>query len=129
MSDNPRAIALAYLDAFGRKDFPAFEALLVPDVTFKGPAATLSGARAVAYAYRRLGSMLLHNDLKKAFVDGNDVCLIYDFVTDTAAGAVPTMEWLTIEDGKVISIRLLTDHVRWPAALAELGRRAAQKTT
>jgi len=126
--NDPRAIALAYLDAVGRKDYQAFEGLLAPDVTFKGPAATLSGAPDVAAAYRRLGAMLLHNDLQKAFVDGKDVCLIYDFVTDTSVGAVPTMEWLTIEDGRVSAIRILTDHIRWPTALQELGRRA-QKTS
>jgi ketosteroid isomerase-like protein len=127
MSDenkHPGSVAVAYLEAVSRKDFKAFEGLLAPDVTFRGPAATLSGAPDVSAAYQRLVAMLLRNDLKKMFVDGNDVCLIYDFVTDTSVGAVPTMEWLTIEDGKVRAIRLLTDHVRWPAALEELGRRA-----
>ena len=126
-SKNPRAIALAYLDAAGRKDFQAFETLLAPDVTFRGPAATLSGARNVAAAYARFAPILVQNELKKVFVDANDVCLIYDFVTDTPAGAVPTVEWLAIEDGLVRSIWLVTDHVRWPAALEELGRRAARK--
>jgi hypothetical protein len=71
--------------------------------------------------------MLLRNDIKKAFVDGSEVCVIYDFVTDTAAGAVPTMEWMRVTNGKIQSIRLLTDHVRWPAALQELGQRAQKK--
>jgi ketosteroid isomerase-like protein len=129
MSDtnNPRKVAVAYLEAIGRKDFDAFERLLAPDVTFKGPAATLSGAPNVSAAYQRLAAILVRNDLEKAFVDGNEVCIIYNYVTDTPAGAVPTMEWLKIEDGKIRSIWLLTDHVRWPIALEELGRRAASK--
>jgi hypothetical protein len=125
MSDptDPATVARAYLDAVSRKDFEAFQRLLAPEVTFTGPAAALSGPPAVAAAYRRFSAMLVRNDLKKTFVDGNEVCLIYDFVTDTPAGAVPTVEWLAIEGGKVRSIWLLTDHLRWPAALQELARR------
>ena len=126
---DPRTVAVAYLEAVGRKDFQALEGLLAPDVTFKGPSTTLTGAKEVAAAYQRFAPILLRNDLKKIFVDANEVGLIYDFVTDTPAGAVPTMEWLNIDNGRVRSIWLLTDHVRWPAALEELGRRAARKAT
>ncbi len=30
-------------------------------------------------------------------VDGNDVCIVYDFVTDTAVGRVPSVEWITVD--------------------------------
>jgi hypothetical protein len=126
---DPKSTALAYLDAVGRKDFEAFDRLLAPDVTFQGPNADLAGKAAVSAAYRKLGGMLVRNELRKAFVDGSDVCVIYDFVTDTAAGAVRTSEWLVIEGGLVRSIRLLTDHVRWPKALAEyMSRKQPQAT-
>ena len=121
---DPERVALSYLEAMGQKDFDAFGALLAPDVVFRGPATTLEGARDVLAAYRRLSAMLLRNEPKKVFVDGDEACVIYDFVTDTTVGAVPTVEWLKLENGKVRSIFLLTDHVRWPAALAELSRRS-----
>jgi hypothetical protein len=35
-------------------------------------------------------------------------------------------QWLEIEEGKIRSIFLLTDHVRWPPVLAELTRRSAR---
>lgn len=127
MSDtnDPKTVALAYLDAVGRKDFAAVGALLAPDVTFKGPVASLRGYREVAAAYQRVAAILVRNEPKKVFVDGEDVCLLYDFVTDTAAGAVPTMEWVSVKKGKIASIELLTDHVRWPVALEEARRRSA----
>ena len=126
MSENndPKLVALAYLDAMTRKDFDAFRDLLAPDVVFTGPATTLEGAPAVAAAYRRLSAMLVRNEPRKIFAEGDEACVIYDFVTDTAVGAVPTVEWLELENGKVRSIFLLTDHVRWPAALQELTRRS-----
>lgn len=128
MSDNtdPKRVALSYLEAMGRKDFEAFGALLAPGVVFEGPQTRLEGADAVVGAYRRLSAMLLRNEVRKVFVDGQEICVIYDFVTDTEVGAVPTMEWLELEQGKIRSIFLLTDHVRWPAALAELTRRSAR---
>jgi len=123
-TDDSRNLPALYLDALGRKDFDAFERLLAPDVTFHGPQATLSGRASVANAYRRLGPMLERTELKKVFVDGDELGVIYDFVTNTAAGAVPTLEWLTLEAGLVRTIWLLTDHVRWPRAMAELMARA-----
>jgi len=125
-NDSKHAFAARYLDAVTRKDFRAFEELLAPDVTFQGPAATLSGVREVTAAYRLVSTILVRNDLKKAFADGDDLCLIYDFVTDTPSGAVLTMEWLRLDHGKVRSIRLLTDHVKWPPAVEEARRRAAK---
>jgi ketosteroid isomerase-like protein len=122
--NDPKSVALAYLDAMTRKDFDAFRALLSPGVVFTGPATMLEGAAAVSAAYQRLSAMLVRNEPKKIFVEGDEACVIYDFVTDTSVGAVPTVEWLTLEDGKVRSIFLLTDHVRWPAALSELTRRS-----
>lgn len=121
---DPKRVALSYLEAMTRKDFEAFGALLAPNVVFTGPATTLEGAPAVVAAYRRLCAMLVRNEPRKVFVDGDEACVIYDFVTDTAVGAVPTVEWLKLEGGKVRSIFLLTDHVRWPAALQELTRRS-----
>jgi hypothetical protein len=35
--------------------------------------------------------------------------VIYDLVTDTEIGAVPTVEWLRIEDGRIRSIHLFYD--------------------
>jgi ketosteroid isomerase-like protein len=121
--NDARTVAHAYLEAFSRKDFDAFRRLLADDITFTGPTGKLSGAEAISTAYQRLAGMLVRNELRKTFVDKDEVCIIYDFVSDTAAGAVPTVEWLKVEHGKIRSIWLVTDHVRWPAALAELAQR------
>jgi hypothetical protein len=63
--------------------------------------------------------------VKQTVVDGNDVCVVYDFVTDTSVGAVPSVEWITIEGGRIRIARLLFEKAHWPAVLAELQRRAA----
>jgi hypothetical protein len=126
MSENndPRSIAQTYIEAMGRRDFATVGRLLAPDVTFEGPSGKLAGP-AVLVAYERLGPILLRNDVRKVFVDGEEVCVIYDFVTDTPGGAVATVERLRIADGRIRSIWLLFDRGPWPAVMAELTRRTA----
>jgi SnoaL-like domain len=120
------SLALAYLEAVGQKQFDRVSEFLHPDVEFTGPARTLNGADHYVSALRRLGPVLLRNDIRKAFVDGNEVCIIYDFVTDTQVGAVPSVEWLTFEDGKIRSIRLIFHSQPWPTVMEEATRRASQ---
>ena len=41
-------------------------------------------------------------EVKKTFVDGEDVCVIYDMVTSTPLGTTPVVEWHTVE-GDIIA--------------------------
>ena len=52
--------------------------------------------------------------------------MIYDLVTDTAAGAVPTVEWLRINGGRVASVNLFFDRVSFKPASEEVARRVAK---
>ena len=85
--------------------------------------AELRGASFVAEGYRRLGPIVLRNDIKELVVDGDRAAVLYDFVTDTEAKAVLIAEFLTIEDGSIRSITLLFDWRAWPTVLEELQRR------
>jgi ketosteroid isomerase-like protein len=127
MTKTIEAIALAYLDAVGKKDLARVEALVAPDVRFAGPASTYQGAAELLAAFRRIGAIHVRNDVKRVFSDGNEVCVIYDFVTDTV-GALPTIEWLRIEDGRIQSVHLYYDQVPWQTLRQELARRATQAT-
>jgi hypothetical protein len=120
----PTQIAQNYIALMGKKDFNGIEALFSANVQFVGPARTITGRDELMPALRRLAPILESTQIVKLFTDGNDVCVIYDYVTNTEGGAVPTMEWLHVENGKIASIRLLTDHLRWPKVLAELQRRS-----
>ena len=73
---------------------------------------------------RRLGPVWVRSDVKKVFADGADMCVIYDFVTDTAAGAVPLVEWLRIEGGRIAAVTLFFDRMTFKPASEELARRA-----
>jgi hypothetical protein len=73
---------------------------------------TISGAREVLASFRRIGAIHVRNDVKRVFVDGDEACAIYDFVTDTV-GVVPTIEWLSFEGGRIRSVKLYYDQVPW----------------
>jgi ketosteroid isomerase-like protein len=122
---NPEALVLAYLDAFTAKDFARLEPILAPDLQFVGPARSFTGTGELRAALQRLSAVHVRNDVKRVFSDGNEVCVIYDLVTDTV-GAVPTIEWIKVADGRIASIHLFYDQMRWLAVREEMERRAAQ---
>jgi len=128
MENDLRKLALAYLDAVGKKDWKTVEKLLEPDLKFRGPSMTRSTAQDFIAALVRLGAIHVRNDPTRIFVDGNDVCMIYDFVTDTPAGALPTIEWLKFEGERIRSINLYYDREPWKGVLDEMTRRAARPT-
>ena len=119
------SVARAYLSAVGNKDLGRVEQLLTPDVTFAGPVMKLSGAPDLLAALRRIGAVHVRNDIQRVFVDGDEACVIYDFVTDTI-GSVPTIEWLRFEGGRIRDVKLYYDQVPWQKLREELARRAAQ---
>jgi hypothetical protein len=46
---------------------------------------------------------------EKVFVDGDDVCIVYDFVAKPPARASPTVEWYRVRDGKIAEIQIVFD--------------------
>jgi hypothetical protein len=126
MTTNPKTLALDYLDAVGKKELARLDGLLAPDLAFRGPSSTRSTARDFVGALERIGAIHVRTDIKRVFVDGNDVCVIYDFVTDTPAGAVPTVEWLRVEGGRIRAIDLYYDRVPWKLVMDEIAARAAR---
>ena len=126
MTNDAKTVALAYIDACGRKDLEAVAALLAPDLTFTGPGNHLSGAAPYLAVLRRIGSVWVRSEIKRVFSDGPEVCVIYDFVTDTPAGSVPIVEWLRVEDGRIASVKLFFDRVTFQPASEEVVRRMSQ---
>ena len=115
MPEEAAHIAREYVEAVGDKELGRVEALLAPDVEFTGPSMTLSSAAEVLTALRRIGAILVRNEIRRVFVDDHEACVIYDFVTDTAIGTVPIVEWLRIEGGRIRSVNVYYDRVPWLA--------------
>jgi hypothetical protein len=124
MTFDVKQLALEYLSACANKSYPQVERLLAPDVRFVSTANDVTGAQEYLAVLRRLGPIWLRSDVKRVFVEGDEVCALYDFVTDSPAGAVPIVEWLVFREGKIASVTLVFDRVAFRPASEELARRA-----
>ena len=126
MSKDRKTLTLEYLNAVGKQQYDRLEAMLAPDLQFRGPSMTRTSAAEVLGALKRLGAIHVRNDVKRVFVDGDEACVIYDFVTDTQAGALPTIEWLRFEGDRIRAIDLYYDRMPWQAVMAVMAERAAR---
>ena len=126
VAHDSRGVALEYIEACGGKNYDELTRLLAPAMTFVGPGNAVTGAAPYLGILRRLGPVWVRSDIKKVFVDKDEVCVIYDLVTDTPAGAVPIVEWLRIENSRIASVTLFFDRMTFKPAADELARRAAR---
>ena len=127
MSTDSATVVSDYIEAVGNKQFDRLLALLQPDMEFSGPnVKSTHSAQEYVSGLRRLTLILDHNEIKKVLVQGDEACVIYDFVTSTPVGAVPSVEWFTLRDGRIQSSQLIFDRARWPEVLQALQARVAQ---
>jgi len=125
MSHDSHAIAIAYLDAISKKELGRLDALVAPEVRFVGPASTITGRAALVAALQKIGAVHVRTDVQRVFHDGDEVCVIYDFVTDVV-GAVSTVEWLRLVDGRIASVHIYYDQVPWLKVREALAARSTQ---
>ena len=67
---DPKTVALAYIEACGRRDLDAVAQLLAPDVHFTGPNRSIEGATPYLAALRNIGPIWRGSEIKKVFVNG-----------------------------------------------------------
>jgi ketosteroid isomerase-like protein len=101
-------IATTCLRAWSSGDFDTARSLLRDDVTFAGPTGTDRGAEAYLSGLVELAQHVRGADPKKVVVDGDDVCIMYDLVTE-AAGTVPAADWYHVAGGKIDSVHTYFD--------------------
>src|SRR5215470_18177106 len=124
MTQDPKMLALQYMDAVSKQEFDTLEAMLAPDFQLFGLSPTrFTPPEFIAYL-KRLTAIHVRNEVKRVFADADEACVIYDFVTDTPAGALPTIEWLRFERGRIRAINLYYDRLPWKAVLDEMTLRA-----
>jgi ketosteroid isomerase-like protein len=121
-TDDAAVVARRYIDAVGAHELAPLERLLAEDLTAVFAGATLTKQDWLG-ALRRLLPALLRNDILDIFSDGDRACVVYDFVTDTPAGAVRCVELITVRHGRISAIELLLDRVAFAPVNAALARR------
>ena len=92
--------------------------LLADEFTFAGPILQANSKAEFLAGSAALGPIVRGCDIRRQWVDGDEVCSIYDFKVETPAGAgsIPMAEWSVVRGDKLVSSRLLFD----TAAMAAL---------
>ena len=83
MATDPRELVTSYIQAVGERRLEALPPLLESDAEFTLGDNTVRGREAFVGAFRRLLPIIDRNDIRHLFVDGDEACVIYDFVTST----------------------------------------------
>ena len=109
VNTSPLEIVDRYFAAWTGQDFATARQLLHDDLSFQGPLDTFHNADDYLNAIRRLASIVKTVEKRKVFVDGQDVCEIYDLVTNTLAGMAPVAEWHQVKGDKIAMIRVFFD--------------------
>ena len=99
----------AFRRAFDDKDFDTAREHLADDLDFSGPIDDFDNADDYIEAIKGLSQIVTGTNTRRVFVDGDDVCVVYDLKTITPAGDVPVAEWYHVEDGTISMIRVFFD--------------------
>jgi hypothetical protein len=107
------------MQAMGKGDTAAARKLLRDDLSFQGPIDAFDRPEPYLEALKRLQPIIERIDVKKMFVDGDDVCVLYDMVTKTPAGTAFVAEWYQIRGDKIASVRVVFDARPFAAMFAK----------
>ncbi len=100
-----KKVVLSYIRALDNLDYDAAGTYLNEEVQIKGPAG--ESFKTTKEFIDMLRQYRGKYDLKKAFADGEDVCLLYDLVTPGAT--VFVCSWYQVRGGRITSIQTIFD--------------------
>jgi predicted ester cyclase len=77
---NAKEVVMSFVKALNNEDFKTARSYVRDNMSFLGPLASLNSAEAY---FKDMERIRLKFDIKKVFVDGDDVCLLYEFSAGT----------------------------------------------
>jgi hypothetical protein len=83
--------------------------LFYDEFAFIGPIDRFFKAEDFMAMARKLGPAVRDVKIIKQFTDGEQICSIFDFETNTPVGTIPCVEWIRVKDGRIASIQLFYD--------------------
>jgi hypothetical protein len=107
------ALVQSFQRALQSGDQTAARALMADHCTFRGPFDRFDRPEAYLAALDKLLPMIERIEMKGAFAEGNEVCLIYNMVTKTGVGTATVAEWFLVEDGRIAAIQAVFDARPW----------------
>ena len=121
MENNNWQIVQNHLDAWKQKDFSKVK--YAPNLYFKGPIDEFKKASDFRATATEVSQMVADIVVQQKFIDGDNIAVLYDFVTNTPLGTMAIAEFYQLEGGEIKSIRTIFD----PRADIELTGRMPAK--
>lgn len=122
---NPLDVVQQFQQAIGKGDFTAARQLLQDNLSFRGPIDTFQKPEPYLEALKKLQPIIQRIDGLKIFADGNDVCVLYDLVTNTPIGTAFVCEWYQVKGHKISSVRTVFDARPFAEMFAKSARQRA----
>jgi len=129
MATDTHELVTSYIRAVGERRLEALPPLLESDAEFTLGDNTFRGREAFVGAFRRLLPIIERNEIRHLFVDGDEACVVYDFVTSTPVGPVLSVEHIKLRNGRIASSTLVFERLHWPEVLNSLKEREAKQAT
>jgi limonene-1,2-epoxide hydrolase len=105
--NNAKEVVDSFLKALNSRDLKAARGYIDDNVSFRAPdGAPVRGAEAYLNGWKPLG---LSYEVKKIFVDGDDVCVLYDIKFSNPPVTLFACGWYQLDKGKISSIRVIFD--------------------
>lgn len=106
---NAKDVVTSFQASMAKDDWAGARQHLATPFEFVGPFERLTDPDAYLASLKRLHPIVERVDLHRMFSDGNDVCLLYDLVTNSPAGTAFIAEWHRVRDGKIHAVRVVFD--------------------
>ena len=114
LEQSAKDVVLSYIKALDTRDYASARNYLSDNVRVKGPGG--EGFRSPDEFLGMMQKQQGNYDLKRVFVDGDDVCLLYDFKTKTVTTFFSS--WYQVKNGRIVSIQTVFDTRAFAAAQA-----------
>ncbi|WP_169816190.1 nuclear transport factor 2 family protein [Nocardia miyunensis] len=106
-------VAVAFVEAFGRRDLPTVTGMLHEDVVFDSPRTHLTGVADVSAAIGEFAAAVTGVDVLDAFGDDDRALVVYDMHTGPF-GTLRTVDHITVRGSRIASDTVVFDTARLP---------------
>ena len=109
--NSPADVVDAYLDALRAGDFARMRDCLSSErFSYRGPTGDYDDADAFVESLVAVPAILEGIDLRRRFVDGNEVCDVLNFRTRMSElSHTGVAQWATVENDKIVSLQSFFD--------------------
>ncbi|MFJ1457375.1 nuclear transport factor 2 family protein [Nocardia sp. N2S4-5] len=101
-------VAVAFVEAFGKRDMSAVSALLADDVLFESPRVRITNATDVLAAVTDFAQAVTGVDIIDAFGDDERAVVVYDMHTGPF-GTLRTVDHVVVRDGRIAADTVVFD--------------------